>query len=367
MPGKALEKGRTLQTRTDYLIGIAVVSACTAISVLLRSHFAWENFAMVYLVGVTAVSVRCRRGAAMLTAILSVSAFYYFIVPIHDSFVLEDSTYIITLSAMLVVALVISTLIDKVRSQAAAVRDAEIAIETERMRNSLLSAVSHDIKTPLSAIYGAATSILEEEDRLDRAGRRELVQSIADEAERLNRVVTNLLEMTRLDAGFQVKKDWYPLEEIIGASLTRLEKPLGGRPVTIRIPPDLPMICIDDVLLEQVFINLLDNVIKYTPPGTGVEIAAAVVGEQISISIRDGGSGFPPGDEERVFEKFFRGKTNGVRGLGLGLAICRAIIQGHQGVIFGENGPNGGAVVRFQLPIGGAPPEVEALPEGSLI
>jgi two-component system sensor histidine kinase KdpD len=178
--------------------------------------------------------------------------------------------------------------------------------------------------------------------------------------------VTNLLEMTRLEAGFQVKKDWYPLEEIVGAALTRLEKPLSGRPVRITIPSDLPMIRVDDVLLEQVFINLVDNVIKYTPAGTALEIVAAAAGEQVTVSIRDDGAGFPPGDEDRVFEKVFRGKSDGVRGSGLGLAICRAIIQGHQGSIFAKNRPEGGAMVHFELPIGGAPPEVEALPEGSL-
>jgi two-component system sensor histidine kinase KdpD len=150
MPGSPRGKAPKFKSALDYVTGIAVVGACTAISVRLQSHLAWENFAMVYLVGVTAVSVRCRRSAAILTTVLSVTAFYYFIVPFHDSFVLEDSTYLVTLSAMLVVALVISTLIDKVRSQAAAVRDGELAIQTERMRSSLLSAVSHDIKTPLS-------------------------------------------------------------------------------------------------------------------------------------------------------------------------------------------------------------------------
>jgi len=137
------------------------------VSVAFRKRIDMVNFAMVYLFGVLVVSVRCHRAAALVNATLSVTAFYYFIVPVHDSFVLEDYTYIITLCAMLAVALVITTLIERVRSQTAAVRDAEIAIQTERMRNSLLSAVSHDIKTPLAAIYGAATSLLEEEDRLD--------------------------------------------------------------------------------------------------------------------------------------------------------------------------------------------------------
>lgn len=350
----------------DYLEAVLVAAICTVVSVAFRKRIDMVNFAMVYLFGVLVVSVRCHRAAALVNATLSVTAFYYFIVPVHDSFVLEDYTYIITLCAMLAVALVITTLIERVRSQTAAVRDAEIAIQTERMRNSLLSAVSHDIKTPLAAIYGAATSLLEEEDRLDPVNRRELVGGIAAEAERMNRIITNLLEMTRLEAGVHVKKDWYPLEEIVGAAATRFEHAFGGRSVRIKIPPDLPLICVDDVLIEQVFVNLLDNFLKYTPAGTALEIIAGQADSRILVVVRDHGGGFSPGDEKRVFDKFFRGKTDGVRGLGLGLAICRAIVHGHEGTIAAETAPDGGAVIRFELPIGGAPPEVGELPESSL-
>jgi two-component system sensor histidine kinase KdpD len=359
-------RAKNSEGAADYLIGIAAVGICTAISIPLRARLEPPTFAMLYLLGVVVVSMRCRRSAAILNALLSVTAFYYFCVPFRDSFVLQDSNYILTLIAMLAVALVISALSFKLRAQAADVLKAQIAIESEKARNSLLSAVSHDIKTPLSAIYGAATSLLEEEERLERSERHELIESIADEAERLNHVVTNLLEMTRLDAGLEIKRDWYPLEEIIGAALTCAEKMLRGRIVRTKIPADLPLICVDDVLLEQLFINLLENAGKYTPPGTRVEIAAIQHDQKIIIIVRDSGPGFPPGCEERIFEKFFRGKTGGIRGVGLGLAICRAIVQRHKGVISAANWRGGGAVVTIELPIGGAPPAVGALPESSL-
>src|SRR5262245_35026150 len=144
----------------EYLISLAVVALCTIISIPLRSRLALSTFAMLYLLGVIVVSMRCRRRAAVLNALLSVTAFYYFCVPVHDSFALEDSNYIITLLVMLIAALVISTLTFRIRAQAAEVINAEIAVKTERMRNSLLSAVSHDIKTPLASIYGAATRLL---------------------------------------------------------------------------------------------------------------------------------------------------------------------------------------------------------------
>src|SRR5262249_29513297 len=155
------------------------------------------------------------------------------------------------------------TLTTRLRTQAAQSAQTELLIESERMRNSLLSAVSHDIKTPLSSIYGAATSLLEEEGRLDILERRELLESIANEAERLNRVTTNLLEMTRLNSGIELRKEWHPLEEIVGAALTRLEKSLSGRSVVVEIPEDFPLMHVDDVLLGAVFINLLENASKY--------------------------------------------------------------------------------------------------------
>jgi len=179
----------------EYAMSIAVVVLCSAISIPLRSRFEPPTFAMLYLLGVIAVSMHCRRRAAILNALLSVTAFHYFCVPFHDSFVLEDSNYLITLAGMLVVALVISTLTFKVRAQAADAIKAEIAIQAEQTRNSLLSGVSHDIKTPLASIYGAATSLLEEEERLVPSERDELIQSIADEAQRLNHVVTNLRKL----------------------------------------------------------------------------------------------------------------------------------------------------------------------------
>jgi len=321
---------------------------------------------MLYLLGVVVVAMRFRRVAAILTVVLSVTAFHYFCVPFQDSFVLENSNYVLTLITMLAVALVISTLTFKIRAQAAEVLSAQLAVESERTRNALLSAVSHDIKTPLSSIYGAATSLLEEEERLAKSERHELAQSIADEAERLNQVVTNLLEMTRLEEGLDIKRDWRPLEEIIVAALTNTKKILRGRTVITNLPSDLPLIYADGVLLEQLFINLLENAAKYTPPESRIGISAVQHGQKVIIFVHDNGPGFPPGQEQRVFEKFFRGKTDGIRGAGLGLAICRAIVERHQGVISASNSRMGGATITIELPLEATPPPVQQLSETSL-
>ncbi len=238
-------------------------------------------------------------------------------------------------------------------------QQAQVKAEAERLRNALLSSVSHDLRTPLATIMGSASSLLENGTHFQRGTWQNLLQSILDEAERLNRLVGNLLDMTRLEAGtLAVKKDWHPLEEVIGTALARMEKRLGTRPIITHMPADLPLVQIDGVLIEQVFINLLDNGIKYTPVRSGIDISASVSEGAVLAEVADRGPGFAPGEEERVFDKFYRGQTADSRGVGLGLAICRAIVEAHGGKIWAENRPEGGAVFRFTLPAKDVPPEM---------
>ncbi len=230
-------------------------------------------------------------------------------------------------------------------------QQAEVRIETERLRNSLLSSVSHDLRTPLAAITGASSAILDSGGPLD-ATQRELVESVRAEAERLNRLVHNLLEMTRLESGaLQLRRELHPPEEVIGAALGRVGKRLAGRRVTTRVPPDLPLVPMDDVLIEQVLVNLLDNALKYTPPATPIELVATASDDHVTIEVTDHGPGLPRGEEEKVFEKFYRGDQVGARGAGLGLAICLGIVRAHGGRIWAHNVPGGGVAFFFTLPV----------------
>jgi two-component system sensor histidine kinase KdpD len=230
-------------------------------------------------------------------------------------------------------------------------RRAALRAKTEELRSGLLSAVSHDLRTPLAAITGAGT-MLRDESALEPALRRELVETVCDEAERLERLVSNLLDMTRLDSGaVEPKREWVPLVEVIGSALTRLERRLAGRAITTTIADDVPLLSIDPVLVEQLFVNLLENAAKYTPPGSPIELTAAREGGTIVVEVRDHGPGLPPGAEEKVFERFFRGAHATVRGVGLGLPISRAIAQAHGGRLAAANRPGGGAVFRLTLPL----------------
>ena len=236
---------------------------------------------------------------------------------------------------------------------------AQLSAETERLRNVLLSSVSHDLRTPLASITGSASSLLESGESLDARTRHELLQAIHEEADRLNRLVQDLLEMTRLESGaVTVRKEWHPLEELVGAALARVGKRIGPRAVLTRIPADLLLVPLDGVLIEQVLINLIDNALKYTPETSPIEIAASADDGGVTVEVADRGPGLAPGDEHRVFNKLYRGQAEAGRGAGLGLAICRGIVEAHGGRIWAENRSEGGVAFRFTLPVKETPPPI---------
>ncbi len=231
-------------------------------------------------------------------------------------------------------------------------QQAHVRVETERMRNAILSSVSHDLRTPLATITGAASSLLDERSPLNASDRLELSQSIYREANRLDRLLKNLLDMMRIEAGaVQLKKEWHPLDEIVGAALSRMEERLRNVTVRTTFPPDLPMVQIDGVLMEQVMINLLENAAKYAPPGSVIEVSASAGNKEVVVELADRGQGIPVGEEVRIFDKFYRAKPAREGGVGLGLTICRGIIEAHGGRIWAENRTGGGAVFRFAIPL----------------
>jgi two-component system sensor histidine kinase KdpD len=485
----------------EYAVAFAIVGFATIAALILRPYLAATNLAMVYLLGVVAVAIRCSRSASVTASFLSVAAFDFFCVPPYYAFQVAESEYLITFAAMLAVALVISAQTSKIRAQTIhaveresrtqalyglsrrlsaktrvfetalaaaefaeevfgsptaillpedgrisfrkrtsdqlsistaeediaqevfdrgrkagrgmdrfpdaaatyvplkgasrivgvmailpgpkgdvfhgdphhlldlfanqtalaiertlsqnAADDARMQMEAEEMRSSLLSTVSHDLRTPLASITGAASTLRSQGDRLAPGVRDELLESISEEALRLSRLVGNLLDMTRLESGMELRRDLYPLEEIVGAALQRLEPQLTGREVTAAVPEDLPLVNVDDVLLGQVLVNLIENAAKYSPPGSPIEIAATATPAAVQLEVRDRGAGFAPGEEKRLFEKFYRGKSEGVRGAGLGLAICRAIVMAHRGSIEALHRAGGGAIFRIRLPLSG--------------
>ncbi len=231
-------------------------------------------------------------------------------------------------------------------------RRASLRIETEQLRNALLSSVSHDLRTPLGVVTGATSALLEDDVPKDDAMRRQLLMTAHEEALRLNRLVRNLLDMTRLEAGaLKVQKELQPLEEIVGSALDRMEDRLRGREVETSIPADLPLVPFDAILIEQVLINLLENATKYSPAGSPIEIRARAREGEVEVEVADRGPGISRQDAERVFDKFYRVREGEGGGVGLGLTICRGIVSAHGGRIWVEERSGGGSAFRFTLPL----------------
>jgi len=238
----------------------------------------------------------------------------------------------------------------------------KVEAEGEKLRNALLSAVSHDFRTPLASIKGVISSMLMEDDRLQPDDKKELLTSAHGEVARLERIVSNLLEVTLLESGkLKLKKDYYFLPELVGNALKQTEATLQGRPVHCHLQPDLPALQVDGLLIEQVLVNLLENAAKYTPDGSPITLRCDAYGGQAKIIIEDEGTGIPVGEEEKIFDAFHTAATAQPRkGSGLGLAICRGILQAHGGSIKGENRAEGGAVFTITLPVGALPAMTEA-------
>jgi two-component system sensor histidine kinase KdpD len=233
-------------------------------------------------------------------------------------------------------------------------------METEKLRSSLLSSVSHDLRTPLATIKGSIGGLLEAGEQLGAATRRDFLENIHAETDRLERLVNNLLEMTKIESGAiqAVKVDNYP-EEVIGSAIARIEKRLGNRNFNTRIPSDLPTVPMDGLLIEQVLVNLLDNALKYTPPEAMIEISTWTWKNQWFVRVSDSGPGVKEENLPKLFDKFFRGDQTGKKtGAGLGLAICKGIIDIHGGDLRAENRPGGGLSFEFFLPLEGTGQEV---------
>jgi two-component system, OmpR family, sensor histidine kinase KdpD len=319
---------------------------------------------MLFLLGVAIASIRLGRGPSLLAAVATIAAYDFFFVPPALTLRVSDARYALTFAMMLVSSLGLSSLMSRLRRQEERALHAAMVAKTEELRSALLSTVSHDLRTPLAAMTGAATALRDDPD-LTGAMRRDLVEEVCEEAERMERLISNVLEMTRLESGAAAaRREWVPLVDIAGAALSRVERRLGGHEVRTSFAENLPLALVDPVLLEHLLVNLLENASKHTPPGTVVELRAAREAQTFTLEVADWGAGIPSGEEDVIFERFRRGSKATASGVGMGLAIARAIAQVHGGRLDVRQRPGGGAVFRLTLPITGPPPEVPGEPEG---
>lgn len=333
---------------------LVAVAAAVAIVPFHAGLFSEADAVMLLFLAITGAAVWRGRAGAIAAALLSVATFDFFFVPPFHTFAVASSRHLLTFAMMFACGLFLSGLTGRLRQQEEEVATRSLQARAEQLRSTLLSAVSHDLRTPLASILGAATTLRDEGTRLPDSARTALLDDIAAEAARLERLVGNLLDMTRVQSGqLALKKEWVPTDEVIGSALQRVEERLAGRPVTVTLSPAVPLLEVDPVLFEQVLVNLLENAARHTPAASPVEIRVEPETGGAVVLVQDRGPGLPAGLD--VFEKFVRGPDAPAGGAGLGLAICRGIAVAHGGTIAAAARPDGGAVLSVHLPLG-APP-----------
>lgn len=231
---------------------------------------------------------------------------------------------------------------------------ANLLIEADKLRGALFNSISHELKTPLSAILGSVSTLLEADVPYTKEDRQELLVNIKESSLRMERLIINLLDTARLESGMmQLKYDWCDIQDLIGTTLRHMGERLNDRNIRVELADDLPLIKADFVLLEQVLINLIDNAIKYSQGKVEIVIRAKKIADELEITVMDNGIGIPEASLQEIFNKFYRVKqTQKISGTGLGLAICRGIVEAHHGAIYAENRASGGISIVFTLPIG---------------
>jgi two-component system sensor histidine kinase KdpD len=338
---------------------ILMVFAATIAGIIIHAIFDISpvNTVMIYILAVAFVSLREGYGAAVMASVLSLISFNFFFIPPELTFHVDDVQYLLTFAGLFSVGLIIADLNARTRRQAEAAyrREQQTALlrEKEKLQSILLNSISHDLRTPLVSITGALSSLKDDGSHLNEAARQDMLEAAYEDAERLNRLVGNLLEMSRLQAGsLQLKREFYDIQEIISVARAQLRNVLAKREVRVDIEPQLPLFWVDLVLFAQVLVNLLENASKYSTPATAIEIGAYQHRDSVFVEIADRGIGIPEEELRHIFERFYRASSsNGRSGSGLGLSICEGLVELHKGRIHAENRKDGGARFVIQLPI----------------
>lgn len=342
-----MQKKKILRNKIyPYLVSVGFVFIMTLLGEFVKRKLEPTNIVMLYLLAVVIVAIRWGQGPAIITSILSVLAFDFFLVPPYLTLNVHDFEYLFTFGAFLAVGLIVSTLTSKVRAQI-------IQRQTEKLYCALLNSISHDLKTPLVSITGALSALLDSKSKLDEQQKNELLETARGESGRLNRIVNNILDMTRSETGvLWISKKPCDLRDFIGACLEQLKDKIGSRNIKIDISKDIPEVNVDFPYMLKAFLNVVDNALKYSPDGSAIEIEASCINNKIRVSVRDYGYGIPKEDLGRIFDKFYRvQRAQNVLGTGLGLSISKNIIEAHGGHIGAESVLGKGATFIIELPL----------------
>jgi two-component system sensor histidine kinase KdpD len=335
-----------LNNVSPYWISVGLVFIMTLLGEFVKRRLEPTNIVMFYLLAVVIAAIRWGQGPAIVTSILSVLAFDFFLVPPYLTLNVHDFEYLFTFAAFLIVGLIVSTLASKVREQI-------IQQQTEKLHAALLNSISHDLKTPLVSITGTLSALRDSRSKLNEQQKDELLEMAHEESARLNHLVNNLLDMTRTESGvLRISKKPCDLRDFIGTCLEQLKYKIGSRNIKINIPKDMPEINVDFPYMLKEFLNVVDNALKYSPEDSPIEIEASCRNRKVRVSIQDHGQGISKENLGHIFEKFYRVQnTQNVPGTGLGLSISKNIIEAHGGRINAESLMGKGTRFIIELPV----------------
>jgi two-component system sensor histidine kinase KdpD len=343
----------------EVMLATAGVVVATAASALLARWLSQPTLSLVFVVAVLAVATHSRLSVALAAAFASFLAYNFFFTAPRFTLRVARGEDLMALVAFLVAAVLCSELAAGLRSRTAELARTRIEGETERLRAALLSSVSHDLRSPLSAMIGAASSLSAYGGTISDEDRRELLDTIRHEGERLDRYIQNLLDMTRLGAGgLTLHRDWVAIDELLGSAIHRTRKLFPEVTVERRIGEDLPLLFVHPALIEQALFNVLENAARFSPAGAAIVATAARARDAVRIEITDRGPGIPAAERRRVFDRFYGaergdgGADRARQGSGLGLTIVRGMAGAHGGAVEALAGPGGeGTTIRLTLPI----------------
>jgi two-component system sensor histidine kinase KdpD len=345
--------GSALGRVKEYIAAIVGVAVLTIACWFLRPFIGYGSISLIYLLGVLLAGMMLNRGPVLLVAALSALSWNFLFIPplftLHIAKV-EDA---LTFATYFIVAITVGGLTAQLKAREHLAAQVQLAHESERLRKTLLECVSHELKTPLSAITAAGQELLR---LISEAGQKQILEQLATEichgSQRLNRVVNNLLDMNRLESGvIQPKREWCDVRELLQSAVEVERDSINGRDVRLAVPSDLPLVLVDHTLIEQAVAKLLANAGAHTPSRLPIELDAAYNSGQLKLSVSDRGPGITAESGDRVFEKFYRGDDRKTGGLGLGLSIARGFVEAHGGRLTVENRDGGGARFTISLPV----------------
>lgn len=339
------------QGNTAYLISIIIICFISAVCYPFTDFIGYRTVALILLFTVSVLAMKLSLYPVLLAAVLSAFIWDFFFIPPHFTFHVSKSEDVLMLAMYFIVAMLNGVLTARIKHFESLAIQREERVNALKLYDTLFNSISHEFRTPIAAILGATDNLLTDNSKFSETNKTNLYQEINTAADRLNRLVGNLLNVSRLESGsIRPKLDWYDLTELIHTAINQLETELKSHEVKVEMPPNLPFLKLDFGLLEQAIYNILYNCSIYTPEKTLIHISADYNNSKCIIQIQDNGKGFPKGDLSQVFSKFYRSKNTQTGGLGLGLSITKGFIEAHGGKIKVENTTGSGALFTIEIP-----------------